>query len=191
MVTSFSSIANSENITFPTQSWIVDFRTRVAAICVQTSGNDMTRAPNINQSNKLTAFLGLILTLNCQPAYADISSDEDELRYEEVIKPSFKRFHKKFNRFPRNWIELGIQDSCTGYSTNTRNHFPKATESVIWTPEDCQLSYKLVFSGKTSFRVVALAKGHVVSVYENFRATYYKTRYHSHEPPIAPEGTVY
>jgi hypothetical protein len=88
---------------------------------------------------------------------------------------------------PRNWCPR----NCGWYDPTGRKNLPKASEAIIWKPEDCELSYKLVFSGKSSFRVVALAKGHVVSVYENFRATYYKTPYHSHEPPKAPEGTVY
>jgi hypothetical protein len=151
----------------------------------------MAMLPNISRRAKLQALLCLFLIINCEGAYADIAGDEDETKYEVVVQPSFKLFHKKYKRYPRNWIELGRQSSCSGYSPSEMKHFPKTSESIIWTPEDCELSYKLVFSGKSSFRVVALAKGHVVSVYENFRATYYKTPYHSHEPPKAPEGTVY
>jgi hypothetical protein len=124
----------------------------------------------------------MILILNCEAAQADFAGDEDALEYRAIIKPSFARFHKKHNRFPRNWIELGVQDSCTGYSTDQRKNFPKPSEAIIWKPEHCELSYKLVFSGKNNFRVVALAKGHVVSVYENYRVTYYKTPYHNHGP---------
>jgi hypothetical protein len=138
--------------------------------------------PNISRRIKFRAIFGTFLTVFCQPAFADIAGDEDETQYEIVTGPSFARFHKRHGRFPRNWIELGVQDSCTGYSTDQRKNFPKPSEAIIWKPEDCELSYKLVFSGKSSFRVVALAKGHVVSVYENYRATYYKTPYHNHGP---------
>jgi hypothetical protein len=151
----------------------------------------MMGIPNISQKNRLQTFFGLSLIMSGQPAFADIARPEDETKYEVVVQPSFARFHKKHNRFPRNWIELGIQSSCGGYSTYERKHFPKVSEAIIWTPSECLLSYKLVFSGKNSFKVVALAKGHVVSVYENFRATYYNTPYYNRKPPIAPEGTVY
>jgi hypothetical protein len=142
----------------------------------------MAKPPNISRRNRLHSLFGLFLLFNCQPAYADRNGDEDETKYEIVIQPSFVDFHKKHKRFPRNWIELGVQSSCGGYSIYERKHFPKPSEAIIWTPSECQLSYKLVFSGKSSFRVVALAKGHVVSVYENYKATYYKTPYHDHNP---------
>ncbi len=152
----------------------------------------MARLPNISRRNRLQLLCSIFLFVNCQPAYADINGDEDETTYEGVFQPSFKRFHKKHRRYPRNWIELGIQDSCGGYSIDERKHFPKSGEAIIWTPSECMLSYKLVFSGKDSFRVVALAKGHVVSVYQNFKATYFKTRYHDRDPSMdAPEGAVY
>jgi hypothetical protein len=151
----------------------------------------MARLPNISRRTRLQIFLGFLLVVICQPAFADIAGPEDETQYEVITGPSFKTFHKKHGRFPRNWIELGIQDSCGGYTITERKHFPKANEAIIWRPSECFLSYKLVFSGKNSFRVVALAKGHVVSVYENFKATFYKTPYYNREPPEAPEGTVY
>jgi hypothetical protein len=148
----------------------------------------MKRRLNINRKNKLQAIVGIFLTVISQPAPADRNGDEDETQYEFVVQPSFERFHKRNHRFPRNWTELNIQNSCGGYSTDERKHFPKANESILWTPSECELSYKLVFSEKNRFRVVALAKGHVVSVYENYRATYYKTPYHNHNPSSSDNG---
>jgi hypothetical protein len=142
----------------------------------------MKRHLNINRRTRLRAFFGLVLIMILQPAFADTVIDEDEFEYQAVIKPSFKKFHKKYSRYPRNWIESGVQDSCTSNSQKEQKHFPKPSEAIIWTPNGCELSYTLVFSSKSSFRVVALAKGHVVSIYENFKGTYYTTSYHDHDP---------
>lgn len=125
---------------------------------------------------------------HASPALADIDGDEDETFYEITVARSFKAFRRKFGHYPKTWIELGVQDSCGGYQVDEWKHFPKAGESIIWKPSECELSYKLVFATKNSFRVVALAKGHVVSVYENFRATYYKTTFHDHGPYAGDDG---
>jgi hypothetical protein len=136
---------------------------------------------NINLRNRSLWALTIWAASISWNARADINGDEDETKYEVMVKPKFSAFHKRFGRFPRSWIELGAQSSCTGYDVNEKNHFPKPHEAIIWRPEACLLAYKLVFGTKNSFRVVALANGHVVSMIENYKITYFKTPYHRHE----------
>jgi hypothetical protein len=128
------------------------------------------------------------LLLVCTPvgALADIASDEDELMHEFVFPREFRRFHGKYGRYPKTWIELGIRMGCTGYDIRDSRYLPKPSEAIVWKPDNCQLAYKIQFADKRSFRVVALAKGHVVSINDTFRVTYLKTPYHSHEPPQCP-----
>ena len=120
------------------------------------------------------------------PAYADIAGDEDWTFYEVVVEDGFKAFHRKHGRYPRTWLELDVQDSCTGYYPAQKRNFPKSSEAIVWRPNGCTLAYKIQFADKRSFRVVALAKGQIVSINDTFRVTYLKTPYHSHEPPECP-----
>ena len=113
---------------------------------------------------------------------ADINDDEESIFYDLTVDKYFRRFFKQYHRFPHSWIELGIKDACyTG-----KDAFPKRDEGLIWRPNQCELSYQLVYSNKKAFRVTALKNGHVVSVFENYKATYFKTPYHRHET-VCPE----
>jgi hypothetical protein len=148
---------------------------------------------SISRKHRPFILLASLSALTSISARADISGDEDKITYEVTVERGFKSFYKLHGRYPSNWIELGIQDSCGGYQVDEYKHFPKRSEAIIWKPSECELSYKLVFGNRKGFRVVALAKGHVVSVYENFRATYFKTPLHDHGPYPAGDGkgTVY
>lgn len=144
------------------------------------SENDIPKYRSNSRRNRVVALLVFLPVPLQGVTAADIAGDEDETQYEMAIGPSFKDFHRKFKRYPRNWTELQMQTSCGGYSPSENKHFPRRDEAIIWKPSECELSYKIAFSSKTQFRVIALARGRVVSAYENYRATYFKTPYHIH-----------
>ena len=137
-------------------------------------------------SQKINRFLCcLLLMMFCgSELRADVNGDEDETFYVVTIDGNFQKFLKEHHRYPRSWIELGVKDACTG----GEYALPKRDEGLIWRPDKCEMSYQLVYSNKKAFKVAALKNGHVVSVFENYKATYFKTPYHSHEPAVCPEN---
>ena len=138
----------------------------------------------------MVAILIAVATFPCI-ANADIGTDEDELYLGSVFSREFKRFHKKYGRYPKTWKELIFEATCTGSYPPQRNYLPKQHEAIVWKPIGCTLSYKIQFADQRSFRVVALAKGHVVSINDTFRVTYLKTPYHDHAPyECFPAGAV-
>jgi hypothetical protein len=139
---------------------------------------------NSQKINKTLCFL-IMLTVFGSEVRADVNPDEEVLFYDMTVDEGFRSFFKKNHRYPRSWIELGISSACYG-GTN----LPKASEEFIWHPSNCQLSYRLVYSNSKAFKVVALKDGHIVSIFENYKATYLKTPYHSHEPAMCPENSV-
>ena len=136
-------------------------------------------------SQKLNRFLCclILLTMSGTKLRADVYSDEESVFYDTTVDEDFRIFFKKYHRYPRSWIELGVKTSCFW----GKHALPKRDEGLIWRPNECELSYQLVYSNKKAFKVAALKNGHVVSVFENYKATYFKTPYHSHEPAVCPE----
>jgi hypothetical protein len=146
-------------------------------------GIDMPQPLKVSQKiNKILSFL-IIMTIFSSELRADVNEDEDKVFYDITVKKSFRSFFKKYNRYPRTWIELGIKDRCYGIKDN----LPKPNEGLVWNPNGCEMSYQLVYSNRKIFKIVALKDGHIVSIFENYKATYLKTPYHSHEPAICPE----
>lgn len=139
---------------------------------------------SISRANKLRALALLAVWIH-QPAAADRNGDEDETLYEVDFNPGFRIFHKIHGRYPKSWIELGEQSSCTGYDVNQRKNFPRAGDSLIWRPRLCELSYRIDYSNKNSFRIVALSEGHIVSINNTFKIRYVKTQYHDHNPRVS------
>jgi hypothetical protein len=126
------------------------------------------------------------MTIFSLPLHADIGPDEDVLFYDMTVDEGFRPFFKKYHRYPRTWTELKVKSSCYG----GKDSYPKSNEGLLWRPSECEMSYQLVYSNKKAFKVVALKNGHVVSVFENYKATYLKTPYHSHEPAMCPADSA-
>jgi hypothetical protein len=145
----------------------------------------MPQSPKISRKVAKILFFLITMTISYSALYADIGPDEEVLFYDMTVDEGFRSFFKKNYRYPHSWIELGISSACYG-GTN----LPKASEEFIWHPSNCQLSYRLVYSNSKAFKVVALKDGHIVSIFENYKATYLKTPYHSHEPAMCPEDSV-
>jgi hypothetical protein len=138
----------------------------------------MLRHLKISQKiNKILCIL-IIINVFSSELHADIYDDEDEVFYDITVARNFRIFFKKHQRYPRSWIELGVRDHCYGGKDN----LPKANEGLVWHPSDCEMSYQLVYSNQRAFKVVALKSGHIVSIYENYKATYLDTPYHDHSP---------
>jgi hypothetical protein len=137
---------------------------------------------SINQRLKFIILLFIYLIFIPEITFADRNSDEDRSFYEITVKENFARFHKKNGRFPKTWIELGVQDSCSGFMIYEKKNFPKSTESITWKPRDCELSYKIIAAGKNYFKIIALKDEHVVSSNEKYKIMYFKTPYHDHGP---------
>ena len=143
----------------------------------------MTKPRKISQKiNRCLYFLMLMSVFNSE-LRADVYGDEDKAFYNVTIDGNFQKFLKKHHRYPRSWIELGVKDACTG----GEYALPKRDEGLIWRPDKCEMSYQLVYSNKKAFKVATLKNGHVVSVFENYKATYFETPYHSHEPAVCSE----
>jgi hypothetical protein len=176
------------NRLFVLSIWLVKKPRPMEIICNFTGstskilGIDMPQPFKISRkTSKIPFFLMTMITCS-SVLYADVNPDEEVLFYDMTVDKGFRSFFKKNYRYPRSWIELGISSACYG-GTN----LPKASEEFIWRPSNCQLSYRLVYSNSKAFKVVALKNGHIVSIFENYKATYLKTPYHSHEPAICPE----
>jgi hypothetical protein len=136
----------------------------------------------INKSLIFLAAFSLYSSILC----ADTNTDEDELFYDMTVEHNFRPFFKKLHRFPLTWNELKVKSSCYGGKDN----LPKSYESLIWRPSMCEMSYKIVYSNRKSFKIAALKNGHIVSIFENYKATYFKTPYHSHEPAECPKDSI-
>jgi hypothetical protein len=117
---------------------------------------------------------------------ADTNDDEDATFYNTTVENNFRIFFKKYRRYPKSWIELGAKDFCN----SAKENLPKPDEGLVWRPTECEMSYQLVYSNREAFKVVALKNGHVVSIFENYKATYLKTPYHNHEPAICPADSA-
>jgi hypothetical protein len=123
-------------------------------------------------------------TITCSSVlYADVNPDEEVLFYNMTVEEGFRPFFKKYHRYPRTWTELKFKSSCYG----GKDSYPGPDEGLIWRPSECKMSYQLVYSNRKGFKIVALKNSHIVSIFENYKATYLKTPYHSHEPAICPE----
>ena len=142
----------------------------------------MSQPRKISQKiNNILCFFIMILLFGSD-VHADAYDDEESVFYDTTVDEDFRIFFKKYHRYPRSWIELGVKTSCFW----GKHALPKRDEGLIWRPNQCELSYQLVYSNQTAFKVAALKNGHVVSIFENYKATYFKTPYHRHET-VCPE----
>ncbi len=138
----------------------------------------MLQHQKISQKINKIICLFIIMTVFVSELRADIYDDEDEVFYDITLARSFRKFFNKYHRYPLTWIELGVRDHCY----NGKDNLPKADEGLIWRPSMCEMSYKIVYSNRKSFKIAALKNGHIVSIFENYKATYFKTPYHNHRP---------
>ena len=186
MATSCSFTVNSGN----THSMIGILRSGLQLRTSENCGTTCVRGTQLRQKGNrrylVRGFALLAMGLLPLPAVADIAGDEDRLFHDMLVAPDFRAFHRKYGRYPTTWLELGVRMGCTGYHIRDPKYLPKPSEAVVWKPDNCQLAYKIQFADKRGFRVVALARGHVVSINDTFRVKYLKTPYHSHEPPECP-----
>ncbi len=146
----------------------------------------MSQPQKVSQKANNTLCFLIMLMLFGSELRADVNTDEDVLFFDMTVKENFQPFFIKYHRYPRTWHELKIKSSCYG----GKNSFPKSNEVSVWHPSECELSYQLVYSNNKAFKVVALKNGHIVSIFENYKATYLKTPYHSHELAICSQNAA-